>query len=289
MLDQFVDLGVFDLAVSGGEPLSRPDIFEILEYGVNRGLSIGVGSNGSLVTDSVVSNLRGVGVRRLQISVDGLETTHDQARRWRGLFQIACDAIHRAVQAGLKVHVCMTVHRLNFHEMAEVIDMCAGFGVRRFNMSRFVPTGRGTAVLDLSPKEWRAALLLFERKRKEHCGRMEFTTHLAQLILAEPELACIDGFVGCQAGVGQGCVGPRGDVMPCVMLPITLGNIREQSFREIWSSSPTIRLLRDRQQLKGWCAGCAFRDKCGGCRAVAFSYTGDFLEADPRCWLYRTN
>ena len=93
------------------------------------------------------------------------------------------------------------------------------------------------------------------------------------------------GFVGCQAGRGQGCITANGDVLPCVLLPIPAGNIRDASFASIWSTSPLIRGLQDRTKLEGKCGSCAVRSRCGGCRAVAFARTGKLFAQDPRCWL----
>jgi radical SAM protein with 4Fe4S-binding SPASM domain len=133
--------------------------------------------------------------------------------------------------------------------------------------------------------EWKEVMAVFEEKRKAYTDRMRFTTHLSQLILMEPELACVPGFRGCQAGIGQGCIGPEGEVMPCVMLPVVIGNIRDQPLQAIWNSSAVIQSLRERSHLSGSCGSCTFRDKCGGCRGVAYAYTGDYLAADPHCWL----
>jgi radical SAM protein with 4Fe4S-binding SPASM domain len=286
MFDDFATSGVFDVAVSGGEPLTRRDIFEVIEYAIGLGIRVGLGSNGSTVTPHVARRLKEIGLDRLQISIDGLEETHDRARRWRGLFQKSLRAIKTGIEARLDVHVCFTAHRLNFHELEAVIDQCAAWGVKRFNMSRLVPTGRGDASLDLTPGEWKTLIEEFERKRATLAGQIEFSTHLAQLVLLDPSLDCTTGFVGCQAGLGQGCVGPEGDVTPCVMLPVVVGNIRQQSLEEIWRSSSVIQALQDRSNLKGWCHSCDQREKCGGCRGVAYAYTGDPLAADPRCWLY---
>jgi AdoMet-dependent heme synthase len=286
MFEKFAAAGVFDIAVSGGEPLTRRDIFEVIEFAINLGIRVGLGSNGSTVTPQVARRLKEIGLNRLQISIDGLEETHDRARRWRGLFQKSLRAIRTGIKAGLDVHACFTAHRLNFHELGEVIDQCAAWGVRRFNMSRLVPTGRGDASLDLTPGEWKTLVEELELRRAALAGKMDFSTHLAQLVLLDPSLDCTTGFVGCQAGLGQGCIGPEGDVTPCVMLPVVVGNIRQQSLEEIWRSSSVIQALQDRSNLKGWCHSCDFREKCGGCRGVAYAYTGDLLAADPRCWLY---
>lgn len=286
MFDDLARLGVFDVAVSGGEPLTRRDIFEVMEHAASLGVRIGLGSNGSTVTPRVARRLKNLGLDRLQISIDGLEATHDAARRWRGLFQKSMRAVKTGLAEGLRVNVCFTAHRMNFRELGAVIDQCFEWGVRRFNMSRLVPTGRGDASLDLSPGEWREVVAALELKRAEYAGRMEFSTHLAQLALIDPALACAPGFVGCQAGLGQACVGPEGDVTPCVMLPVVVGNLRERPLEEIWHTSPLIRALGNRSNLKGWCHTCVLREKCGGCRGVAYSYTGDPLAADPRCWLF---
>ena len=286
MFDDLARAGVFDVAVSGGEPLTRPDLFEVMEHAAALGIRLGLGSNGSTVTPDVARRLKKLGLDRLQISIDGLEETHDSARRWRGLFRKSMRAVKTGLEEGLRVHVCFTAHRMNFRELGGVIDQCLAWGVRRFNLSRLVPTGRGDAALDLTPGEWREVVAAYEAKRAEHAGLMEFTTHLAQLILTDPALDCRPGFVGCQAGLGQGCIGPEGDVTPCVMLPVVVGNLRGRSLAEVWGDSPVIRSLQDRRELKGWCQTCDLREKCGGCRGVAYAYTGDYLAADPRCWLY---
>lgn len=286
MLDQFAECGVLDLAISGGEPLLRPDIFHLLEHARDRRIRCGIGSNGSPVTPEVVRRLRDAEVTRIQISIDGLQATHDLARRWVGLFKRAMRAIELAKSEGMPVHVCFTVHRLNVHDLAAVIDLCAELGVNRFNMSRFVPTGRGTPSLDLPHKQWKSVAQTFLAKRAEHESRMSFTTHLAQLVLLDNDGCSQESFRGCQAGIGQGCVDSIGQVTPCVMMPTVIGSIREKRFRELWEESPLIQALHDRSNLKGPCGTCAFRERCGGCRGVAFAYSGDPLASDPRCWLH---
>ncbi len=285
MFDQLAAAGVFDVAVSGGEPLTRRDIFEVIEHAAARGIRIGVGSNGSTITPNTVSRLRDCGIDRLQISIDGLEATHDRARRWPGLYRRAATAIATSISAGIHTHVCFTAHRLNWTEIEEVVDVAIGWGVRRFNLSRLVPVGRGDQALDLTVDEWREVMTRFERIRRERASTIEFSTHLAQLVLLDESLDCGAGFIGCQAGIGQGCIDARGNVMPCVMLPVIAGNLRRDDFETIWRSSPVLASLRDRSRLKGACGTCSFRDACGGCRGVAYGYTGDYLETDPRCWL----
>lgn len=284
MLTQLASVGVFDMAFSGGEPLARRDIYALVAHAADCRIRVGLGSNGSTVNPAVADRLRSAGLHRLQISIDGVEATHDLARRWRGLYAKSVRAIQAGLEAGLRVHVCFTAHRLNHTELDRVIDHCAEWGVHAFNLSRFIPTGRGTRALDLTPSEWRDVTSVFERRRRELGTHMVFSTHLAQQVLANPALTCAPGFVGSQAGLGQACIGPEGGVSPCVMLPLIVGNIRERSFAEIWTQSPALDALRDRSLLEGRCGTCELRAKCGGCRGVAYAYTGSVLASDPRCW-----
>lgn len=286
MLDQFSQLGILDLSISGGEPLTRTDMVEIVEYASSLRIKTGLGSNGSTLNATNLAQLRNAGLNRLQISLDGLEKSHDHARKWTGLFQKANTAIRLAIEAGLRVHVCMTIHAINYLEIEDLAAHCAQLGVARFNCSRFIPTGRGDASLDLTVGEWRRTIGRIEAVRKAYQGKMEVSTHLAQQILLNDQLDCMSGFLGCQAGIGQGCIGPKGEVTPCVMLPVEVGNLRQNTLAQIWDQSPVIQDLHDRTRLQGKCAGCFFKEKCGGCRAVAYAATGDYLAADPRCWLH---
>ncbi len=284
MFTEFAQLGIFDIAISGGEPFVRKDIFEILQHIKDLGLKVGIGSNGSMITDQTLKKLKEIGVDRLQISIDGLESTHDKVRHWKGLYKKSVNAILSAIGFGLNVHVCFTAHKYNYQDINPVTDECLLWGVKRFNLSRIVPTGRGELSLDLPNDVWKTICMDFEKKKKRYPTQMEFTTHLSQQILVNPELDCQDGFIGCQAGIGQGCIDSRGEVYPCVLLPIEIGNIKKNSFKDIWKNSKTIKTLKNRENLKGECHSCNLRDKCGGCRAIGYAKTGDYLSQDTRCW-----
>jgi radical SAM protein with 4Fe4S-binding SPASM domain len=159
-------------------------------------------------------------------------------------------------------------------------------GVKRLNLSRFVPTGRGSDLLDPGERAWRSIIERCAALKTKYTGKLEITTHLAQQILVDPEAEGMIAFAGCQAGRGQGCITANGTVLPCVLLPIRVGNIRQTSFREMWTNSPTIRAFQDREQLQGACGTCSLRERCGGCRAVAYARTGDPFASDPRCWVH---
>jgi radical SAM protein with 4Fe4S-binding SPASM domain len=285
LIDQLAEAGVFDLAFCGGEPFIRRDIFDLLGHAAAVGLTTAIGSNGWRVTDQMISQVKAAGVQRFQISLDGLEGTHDRIRRRQGLFHRSVSAISASVSSGLRTNVCLTVHRGNLTDLEGVIDLCADLGVNLFNLSQFVPVGRGDKVRDLSIEEWRSVLALWQRKRDQYAGQMAFASHLAQLVLVDPQIACQPGFRGCQAGSGQAAVTANGDVWPCVVLPVPVGNVRQRRFAEIWRTSPILIKLRSRRELGGICGSCALKERCGGCRAVAWAYSGDPLAEDPRCWL----
>lgn len=285
LVDAMVELGVMDLAVSGGEPLLRRDLFSILDYVRLRGLSVGVGSNGTTLTVANARRLLSCGVQRWQVSLDGIGESHDRLRACPGLFEKVVEAIGIARSVGLRVHVCCTLNRFNRDEIEDLAIFVAELGVQRLNISRFVPTGRGRDNLDLTPVEWRRAVERCARLRRELRGRLEVVTHLAQQILVDSAVEKMPGFVGCQAGRGQGCVTATGDVLPCVLLPLVIGNVRRQRLARLWETSPVIHALQHRARLQGVCGSCSLRSRCGGCRAVAYAKTGDYLATDVRCWL----
>ena len=289
MIDQLVNAGVLDLAVSGGEPFLRRDLFEITRYAVRKGLNVGIGSNGGNVTKAQILELVECGISRFQVSLDGFEGAHDALRCWPGLFQRVIRTIENAARFGLRVHVCSTINKLNFQQLEDFVEFAAGLPIARVNLSRYVPTGRGTDGLDLSAAEWRSVIHKCISLRNRFKGKLEVVSHLAQQIMVDHEVEQMPGFIGCQAGIGQGCITAKGTVFPCVLLPIPLGNMREESLKQIWLQSPVIRELQTRATLQGECGNCAWKSRCGGCRAVAYARTGDYTAPDPRCWLVSPN
>lgn len=285
LIDELAHAGVVDFGISGGEPLIRRDLFDIIAHAKARGMSVGVASNGAKLPAAVARRLADLRLNRLQISLDGPAEAHDALRRWTGLFDRARKSIATARRHGLRVHVCCTINRLNADQLEIFVEQLAGFDVQRLNLSRYVPTGRGDDSLDLSVAEWRGVIETASTLKSRYAGRLELVTHLAQEILIDEETADMPGFIGCQAGRGQGCITANGNVLPCVLLPVAVGNIRNAPFETIWRTSPIIRSLQDRINLEGKCGPCAVRSRCGGCRAVAFAKTGRLFAQDPRCWM----
>ena len=219
----------------------RKDIYELIVYAKSSGFAVGIGSHGAKFTRWQAARLRDTNIDRLQISLDGLQASHESLRRLSGLFTRALATIGIALKEGLRVHVCCTINRLNIGELEDVVALAARLGISRVNFSRFVPTGRGTADLDLPDAEWQKVARRCLGLRERYRGVVEVSSHLAQQILQDTEAQAMPGHIGCQAGAGQGCITANGTVLPCVLLPIPLGNIREKTFRDIWEFSPVNR------------------------------------------------
>lgn len=285
LIDQLAELGVVDLALSGGEALLRPDIDELISHAVKRNMQVGLGTNGWWIQKERAHELKRLGLHRVQISLDGLGPVHDQVRGLPGLFERATAAMHACREAGLQTHVCFTPHRDNVQDLEHVIQFAYEQGIHLFNLSQFVPVGRGSQAMDLSAEKWKEIARHWANKRREYAGRMKFTSHLAQMALVDASLAKQEAFRGCQAGTGQGYIAPDGTVTPCVMLPVGIGNVKDKPFREIWDESFVISDLRDRSNLGGKCGSCVIRERCGGCRGVAYGYYQTHMAEDPHCWL----
>lgn len=279
VVDQLAAAGIIDIAFSGGEPLLRHDLEKLIEHALARGLTVGTSTNGYALTEQRAKALKATGLNRLQISLDGTPAVHD-AIRGAGSFVRAYTAIGRAKQAGLRTHVCFTAMRSNAADLPSVIELVVAAGADGFNLSQFVPTGRGARDQDIDPATSRQLLETWLRAKVQH-PHMYFAAHSTGLIDVDPAAGLCSG--GCQAGIGIGCIGAGGEVMPCVMFPLVLGNLHEKSFQEIWGTHPLLERLRQRE-IGGSCGACPHRVACAGCRAAAWAHTGDPLAADPRCW-----
>jgi MoaA/NifB/PqqE/SkfB family radical SAM enzyme len=285
VLDELHDCGVFSIALSGGEPLLHPDFLLIAKSAVDKGFSVGAGTNGKVITPKMIDIIKKSGLNHIQVSLDGCKKeTHDSFRGVEGMFDSAVEGIRNLIKSGIKTNVCMTPTKLNYKEFSEVIDLCYNLGVNGFNLSQFVPTGRGTEEMDLSNEQWKNIMEIWYEKKNTYRDKMKFTSHEAQMILVDKDLYDMKGFIGCQAGQANCCIQSDGTVTPCVMLNVPLGNVKENSFADIWNHSEVIKKLKPRNKISGYCGYCENLYKCGGCRGVAFGKTGDFLASDSRCW-----
>lgn len=286
MIDDLAASGLLILAFSGGEPLLRRDIYQLIERAAGQGLIVNIATNGSTITDRVAARLREAGVRSVTVSLDGADAgTHDHIRQYPGLFRLTVRAIERLVKHGHRVVVSFTPTMLNYRQGPEVVRLAHELGASGVNMSEYVPAGRGTHDLALPPEILREVVHEWIAMRREYAGRMQIIWHDCRVaLLVPPEER--DRYSGCGAGKLTARIRADGVLTPCVFLPNAAGNLVTTPFREVWENSPLLHAFRTRDELRsGNCGSCAHKSICGGCRAVSMSYHGDPMMGDRSCWI----
>ena len=281
------------LNITGGEPFLRKDLFEILEEMSGAGFKIFLLTNGTLIDEEKAEHLARLGINGVQVSIEGPEEIHDSIRG-SGSFAASCKGVAHLLKAGLRVTLNATLSEINAEKFRDMVDIANALGVQRLGFSRLVPSGRG---LDLVNK-----MIGQERIREIYesifaidTGNLEIVTGdpVASQMRSGPGVAEDCGSIaasGCAAGISGLTILPDGTVTPCRRLAIPVGNVREDSLREIWANSEILEQLRDRSQYKGRCGNCKRWAVCRGCRAIAYAYSltrgeGDILAEDPQCFI----
>ena len=303
LIDQILEVGRPIIILTGGEPLSRPDILEIASYAAGKGLRVVMGSNGTLVTEKIASQLKSVPISRIGISLDfPVAELQDNFRGQSGAFAAAMKGIANARRAGMEVQINTTITKLNVDYLDELLSLALKVGAVAFHPFMLVPTGRGKglASVELPPEQYEQTLHWLYDKQLELGDRMFFkptdVPHYLRVVKQrqkqdQPAAAKIATghdranviTRGCLAGIGFCFVSYQGKVKGCGYLDVEAGDIRERGFARVWADSPLFLQLRDLANLKGKCAVCEYKRICGGCRARAYEATGDYLEAEPYC------
>ncbi len=288
--------------ISGGDPLLREDVFEIASYASKHGLRVAMSPSGSDITPSIVRRMRESGVKIVSISVDGsTEEIHDSFRQLPGAFKMALQSIRYIKEGGLPFQINTTVSKHNMHDLINIYRLAVELGASAWDVFVFIPTGRGRINyqrLGISPQEYEEVLHLIYSisLRSPIPVRMTCSPPYMRVVIeGQRELRGSSsitiqgrtipsmGARGCLAGNGFAFISHTGDVYGCGFLPIPAGNIRRQSFREIYENSPLFLDLRKYSLLRGRCGVCEFKVVCGGCRARALAIKGSYLEEDPYC------
>ncbi|MDP2916908.1 MAG: radical SAM protein [Dehalococcoidia bacterium] len=299
LVDGILEVAKPIMILTGGEPLMRPDVFDIARYAVGKGFRVVLGTNGTLITAEIASRLKEVPVSRVGISLDfPVAELQDKFRGKQGAFEAAMAGIASARKAGIEVQINSTVTKMNVFYLNDLLSLALKAGAVAFHPFLLVPTGRGKGLesVELSPQEYEDTLNWIYDRQAELGDRMFFkptdAPHYLR-VLKQRQRGEETGKTGhgaghgitrgCLAGTGFCFISHRGAVKGCGYLDIEAGNVREQPFSKIWAESPLFCNLRDLSNIKGKCGVCEYKRICGGCRARAYEATGDCLEAEPYC------
>ena len=297
MIDDLAKIKIPVLLFSGGEPLLRKDIFELGSYADSNGIRIVLSSNGTLITPEIAAKIKEAGFQYVGVSIDGTETTHDHFRQKKGAFAEAITGIQNCVEAGIKAGARLTINEHNYESLAEVMAIVEKENILRFCMYHLVYAGRGKEIAkdDISKEQSRKVIEMLVDKVIDWRDRgisVEILTtdnhadgvYILKYIkknqperLAEvKELLEMHG--GCSAGTKMANIDYLGNVHPCQFWGhVTLGNVKEKPFSQIWSD-PDNEFLKDlrqlRKKIKGRCGQCLYKNICGGCRIRASTTPG---------------
>lgn len=309
VLDDLAQFGSPVVLFSGGEPLVRPDLIELADYAVQKGMRAVISTNGTLITPRVASELKKVGLSYVGISLDGLDEVNDRFRGVKGAFRKAMDGILACQDAGIKVGLRFTMNRLNAGEIPGIFDLLEKYEIPRVCFYHLVYAGRGSELMkeDLSHEETRAAVdLIIDRTADLHeRGKpKEVLTvdnhadgpyvYLRMVQEKSPRAADVLELLqmneGNNSGRGIGCISWDGAVhADQFWRHYSFGSVRERKFSEIWTdlSNPLMKQLKDKKlYVKGRCADCKWLGICGGnFRVRAEAATGDLWSCDPACYL----
>jgi radical SAM protein with 4Fe4S-binding SPASM domain len=285
------DFSIEWISMGGGEPLLRENLFEIVEHAREREIQVVLNSNGYFIDRENARKIRESGVVSVQISIDGLEETHDRFRGKRGAFQRALEAIENLQEVGVRTTVRSTLTRETVADIPPLIDLLKARGVETIGVGRAICVGKSqdhALALRLSPQEYKEAMAqIFQTEGVEIRSADPISLLVKPHFFEELEKRHKDPLKvwgGCAAGVGVLFLTATGDAQPCSVWPVKLGNVREESLKEIWEKAPLLQELRTRSHLKGKCGTCKYKYLCGGCRADSFGLYGDYLVEDPMCW-----
>lgn len=309
-IDGLADFNVPVLLFSGGEPLIRPDFFELADYAAKKGVRPTLSTNGTLITPEVARKIKDIGVGYVGISLDGLREVNDKFRGKAGAFEAAMNGIKNCVAVDQRVGLRFTINHHNIQELENIFDFIEEENINRVCFYHLVYSGRGNQMMDedVTAEESRRAMDIIIRRTRDfeerglkkeiltvdnHCDGVYM--YLKALQEGKDELAQqIKKYIAMNGGNRSGMafaeVDPLGYVHPDQFTQHhTFGNVRERKFGDIWqdTTNPIMAGLKDRKPLlKGRCSKCKFLDNCNGnFRTRAEARTGDFWESDPSCYL----
>ena len=286
LLEQIARAGFKIMIFSGGEPLTRPDILELVAYATKLGLRSVFGTNGTLITMDMAQKLKAAGAMGMGISLDSLDKTkHDEFRRFAGAWDGAVRGMRNCRAVGLPFQIHTTVMDWNQAELEDMTDFAVELGAVAHHFFFLVPTGRARTIEEESLRAEAYEDVLTRIMKKQQQVDIELKPTCApQFMRIADQLGMKTRFRrGCLAGTSYCIISPRGKVQPCAYLNMELGDVRETPFDEIWKNNEVLQKLRT-LEYEGGCGSCKYKRSCGGCRArAAFYHEGNYMAEEPWC------
>lgn len=295
IVDELYELGAKWFGLSGGEPLIRKDVFDIIAHAKSLGMNVSLITNGFYVKGDILDNL----VRNevmTAVSLDGVEKTNDLTRG-KGSYAKAIQAMKKLSEADIFDCIVTTLNKRNCSEVDHIAELGREYNATRVVYHNYIPVGRAQEHLELAPtpeqyeQVWNRIYDLIH----EYKGKLSINVYCPFFarIAKERGMPNFDYWFN-NVFLGQCFIGGRymgllenGDIRPCGFNEgYRMGNIRKKSMKELWTEMQTSEFtlkLRDRSNLKGKCGVCEYREICGGCRTRAEIYTGDLFASDPAC------
>ncbi|HEX2987042.1 MAG TPA: TIGR04053 family radical SAM/SPASM domain-containing protein [Chloroflexota bacterium] len=308
LLDGIKEMGNPILVVTGGDPLMRRDVFDLIRYGAGKGLRVSLSPSATgLLNEKNLQKAKDAGVVRIHLSLDGsTPEIHDAFRQVHGSFARTLKGIEIAKEIGMSLQIGTTVTRRNLEDLPALAELMVEFGALMWNIFFLVPTGRGKESDMITPEQHEATFQwMYDLSKSapydvrttaaQHYRRVVFERTRAELgekgaihqALSGAGYSFQDGLGRPQQGVNDGkgfCfISHIGDVCPSGFLQLPAGNVREQPIYEIYRNSKLFKELRDPSLLKGRCGRCEYRRVCGGSRARGWALTGDYLAEEICC------
>ena len=283
---------------TGGEPMLRPDVYELVSLVKASGLTCAFSPNGTLIDGEKARRLAECGVDRCSISIDGATAaSHDSFRGVPGAFKASMAGIECLKKSGVPFQINTTVTRDNLASFKDIFNLCEKIGAAAWHIFLLVPTGRAASLEDqiITAQEYEDVLHWFYDFRKSTDMQLKATCapHYYRIMRqrAKEEGTAVNAATfgidalsrGCLGGTGFCFISHTGQVQPCGYLPLNCGNVRETPFPEIWKNSEIFARLRDPAAYEGKCGACEYHNVCGGCRARALSMSGNYLAEEPLC------
>lgn len=298
LIDSFPETGNPIIIFTGGEPLLRDDIFELTAYAHGKGLRCVMAPNGTLITPETARAMKGSGISRCSVSLDGPDSeSHDAFRGVPGAFEASLRGIEYLKQEGIEFQINSTVTKSNLLQFKDIFALAEGLGAAAWHIFLLVPMGRAASMAGevISAEEYEDVLNWFYDFRKTTTMHLKATCapHYYRImrqrarlegIAVTPDTFGLDAMTrGCLGGTGFCFISHTGQVQPCGYLELDCGNVRKRPFPDIWRSSRHFLKFRNPADYQGKCGPCEYHKVCGGCRARAYSLTGNHLAEEPLC------